>query len=215
MIFSLINLIFITPIIKLVIEILENHKDDELVLLWKSGNENAFSELYKRYVLKLMAIAVNKTPSRDDAEELVQNSFLKFYQHKNSLEDKTSVFAFLYVILKNQILNYYRKQAVHQKYEAYISVNGKAEDNSLIERIETQDLEKQIEKAIDLLPEKCKKVFLLSRKKNLSNKEISKVLNISENTVEQHMRKALGRLRLSLRHFLYLSFIVSLWKDIF
>ncbi len=182
-------------------------------MLWKGDNETAFSELYKRHVLKLMAVALQKTPSRDDAEELVQNSFLKFYQHKEEIKAETAVFPYLYVVLKNQILNYHRKQLIHQKYETYIlAKEALNNNNSLVTDIETKELERQIELAIDLLPDKCKNVFLLSRKKNLTNKQIANTLNISENTVEQHIRKALGRLRISLKHYLSVFYIICFFK---
>lgn len=209
MIINIIKLIFIKPK-KPVIEILDKHRDEELISLWKGGNELAFAVLYRRHVLKLMSIAVTKTHSRDDAEELVQNSFLKFYQHKNAIESNTSVFAYLYVVLKNQILNYHRNELVRQKHEEYVFANRSETENSSTETIETKELEKQIEDAIDLLPEKCRKVFVLSRKEHLSNKEIASTLNISENTVEQHMRKALGRLRISLKHYLTIGVLAHL-----
>ncbi|HET8829157.1 MAG TPA: RNA polymerase sigma-70 factor [Pelobium sp.] len=184
------------------IENLANHTESELIALWKKGDDAGFTEIYKRYSIKLISLAINKTQNRDDAEELVQNSFLKFYQHKDAVETNTSLFAFLYVILKNQILNYHRRQLVHQKYEAYVAKFHPQDDNHLQATIESKDLERLIEKEIEKLPDKCRNAFLLSRRKNLSNKEIAAELNISENTVEQHMRKALGRLRVSLKDYI-------------
>jgi len=157
-------------------------------------------------------MALSKTNDRDIAEELVQDSFVKFYQHKQSLAVDTSVMAYLYVILKNRILNHYRKQLVQQKYEHYLFHNQSSQDNSLEESIETRELEKQLNDEIAKLPEKCKAVFLLSRKENFSNKKIAQELNISENTVEQHMRKALGRLRGSLGQYLELAIVLYLLK---
>jgi RNA polymerase sigma-70 factor (family 1) len=171
-------------------------------LLWKSGKDDAFSILYDRYVLKLLSIAINKTKDREDAEELVQNCFFKFYERKREIEANTVVFAYLYVVLKNQILNYHRSLLVRQKYERYALANLNEVDNSLIENLESQEFERELANAIDLLPAKCQKVFLLSRECHFTNKEIATTLSISENTVEQHMRKALGRLRSSLKQYL-------------
>jgi RNA polymerase sigma-70 factor (family 1) len=160
-----------------------------------------------------MSIAINKTNNRSDSEELVQNSFFKFYEQKKSFNSDNSVFAYLYVILKNQILNHYRKQLVHQKYEIHVAKNFSFQEESLTLEIETRELEKQIYAEVEKLPEKCKKVFLLSRKENLTNKEIAERLNISENTVEQHMRKALGRLRNSLANYMELALVIGLLSD--
>ncbi|ETZ19213.1 RNA polymerase sigma factor [Pedobacter sp. V48] len=171
-------------------------------MLWKSGSDDAFSALYTKYALKLLSVAVKKTNNRDDAQELVQNSFLKLYQRKENIEANTPVFPYLYVVLKNQVLNYHRSLLVRQKYETYVFANFVEDDNSLVENLESKNLEKDLENAVEQLPEKCQQVFIMSRKNNLSNKEIASALNISENTVEQHMRRALGKLRVSLKEYL-------------
>jgi RNA polymerase sigma-70 factor (ECF subfamily) len=182
--------------------------DDELIALWQNGNELAFGALYQRHVVKLIAIAMNKVHDRDSAQELVQDAFVKLYKHKDVLAPDTSIRAYLYVILKNLILNHYRKQLIQHKYESYAIHQQSFQDNSTMEGIESRELEKRLHAEIEKLPEKCKAVFLLSRKENLSNKEIATTLNISENTVEQHMRKALSRLRGSLGHYMELAFVL-------
>jgi RNA polymerase sigma-70 factor (ECF subfamily) len=135
---------------------------------------------------------------------------LKFYQHKDKLLQINSVFAYLYIILKNQILNYHRSNLIKNKYEQfYTNTNENIIDTSLNGLLELKDLEKQIEISINQLPEKCRQVFLLKRKENFSNKQIAEALNISENTVEQHMRKALSRLRISLGDYFLLIFVIQ------
>lgn len=183
-----------------------------MILLWQDNNEAAFTELYNRYVLKLLNIALHKTHSQDDAQELVQNTFLKFYQNKVAINPESPVFSYLYVVLKNQIITYHRSNLVRQKYQEYILATHSISNNTVETDLETKELEKEIEQAINLLPQKCKEVFILSRKKHLSNKEIASTLNISENTVEQHMRKALGRLRVSLKQHLVTGCIICILR---
>lgn len=155
-----------------------------------------------------MRLAISKTNNREIAEELVQNSFVKLYEHKKSIETSTSIRAYLYVILKNQVLNHYRNQLVRNKYEMHISKQTQVDDYSVIEQIESKELEIHINKEIDQLPLKCREVFILSRKEFLSNKEIAAKLNISENTVEQHIRKAISKLRSSLGKVIELSVVL-------
>jgi len=159
----------------------------------------AFSEIYRRHALKLMAKAVAKSTCREDAEELVQNSFLKLYQKKASIVADQPIFGYLFMVFKNETLNQYRNKLVRDKYETFVKDNSTELDQSLTEDLESKDLLAQLDLEIEKLPTKCKNVFLLSRREHLSNKEIANVLNISVNTVEQHMRKALGKLRLSVR----------------
>lgn len=165
---------------------------------WKNGNEQAFSILYKTYVMQLMRLAVSKTNDNAIAEDLVQNTFVKLYEHKKSVDANTSIQAYLYVILKNQILNHYRSHLVRNTYEIHISKKAHDPEYSVIDHLESKELESLVDKEIDKLPIKCREVFILSRKKFLSNKEIAAQLNISENTVEQHIRKAISKLRMSL-----------------
>lgn len=151
-----------------------------------------------------MAKAVAKSTCREDAEELVQNSFLKLYQKKASIKEDQPIFGYLFTVLKNEALNQYRNKLVREKYETFVKNNGTELVQSLVEELESKDLSAQLDLEIEKLPKKCKSVFLLSRKENLSNKEIAEALNISVNTVEQHMRKALGKLRLSIRDLIVL-----------
>lgn len=154
-----------------------------------------------------MRLAVSKTNDKELAEELVQNSFLKLYEHKKAIEPNTSIKAYLYVILKNQILNHYRAQTVRDKYEAHLTNQPRFEDHSIIEKIESQELEVLINEAIERLPTKCREVFILSRKQFLTNKEVAERLGISENTVEQHIRKAISKIRSSIGHVVELALL--------
>lgn len=153
---------------------------------------------------------MQKTGNRDIAQELVQDTFMKLHQYKDGVLEITSLRAYLYVILKNKILNHHRKELGYKKYLSYISNYANHPDNSTIARIETRELEKQLNLEIENLPTQCQKVFKLSRKEYLSNKEIAIELGISENTVEQHMRKALRNLRRSIGSLMEIAAIVYL-----
>jgi len=147
--------------------------------------------------LQLLAIAMDKTRDRQVAEELVQDTFLSFYKSSISLEKLSTVMAFLYVILKNKILDWHRKNSQQRKFADYFMKYFADADDSTRALIETRELEQLLQTEIEKLPEQCRKVFTLRRKDFLSNKEIALRMDISENTVEQHMRKALRLLRIS------------------
>lgn len=169
--------------------------DIELLLCWKQGDAKAFETLYKRYAVKLLTIAMQKTGDRELSEELVQDVFLIMFNKKVYLNEISSVFAFLYTILKNLILDKYRHDLILIKHENHLSMVFAEADHSTERQIETRELEKMLKYEIAKLPFQCQNVFKLSRNEFLSNKEIALRLNISENTVEQHMRKALKILR--------------------
>lgn len=178
-----------------------SHIDTELLTLWQQGDEQAFEAIYKKYATKLLTVAMQKLRDREMAEELVQDAFMTFYKNKGNLGKVTSIMAFLYVVLKNKIMDKYRHDFVHKKYEDHLFNYYTEEDNSTQEFIQTRELEKLLNDEIEKLSEQCRNVFTLSRKQHLTNKEIALSLQISENTVEQHMRKALRILRGSLLHY--------------
>jgi RNA polymerase sigma-70 factor (ECF subfamily) len=74
--------------------------------------------------------------------------------------------------------------------------------------IHYQDLEKSVDKELEELPRRCKEIFTLSRREQLSNDEIATRLDISKRTVENQLTHALRHLRLSMRHFLIIMFVV-------
>jgi RNA polymerase sigma-70 factor (family 1) len=166
--------------------------------------------LYLQHSVQLLAVAMNKTGDRDAAQELVQDTFINLYQHKNSLAENTSIRAYLYVILKNKIINHYRLATVHQKYADYVAYHQPAASVSPLALVETRELEKLLKDEIEKLPPQCRMVFKLSREKYLSDKEIAVELDISVNTVEQHKRKALRLLRGALSGYLEIAAFIYL-----
>jgi len=175
----------------------ESLTDVQLIQLWQDGSADAFESLYRRYSLKLLAIALDKTRDRELAEELVQDTFISFYNSKVSVAKMTTPMAFLYIILKNKILNLHRRNLVHQRYQNLLKHSFNEAEEHTQSLIETRELEKLLRTEIEKLPEQCRRVFQLRRAQLLSNKEVAEQLSISENTVEQHMRKALRLLRIA------------------
>lgn len=159
----------------------------------------------------MLAIALDKTRDKELAEELVQDTFISFYHSKISVVKMTSPMAFLYIILKNKILTLHRRNMVHQRYQNVLKHSFNEAEEHTQSLIETREIEKLLYTEIEKLPEQCRKVFQLRRNKSLSNKQVAEHLSISENTVEQHMRKALRLLRIAfVKHdFLILSFILG------
>jgi len=169
--------------------------DAELILLWQNGEDHAFEVLYKRHAVRLLATALNKTQSREISEEIIQETFLTLFTRKKTANQIANLSAFLYTTVKHKIIDHYRREKLLKKYEEHSFYVFNETDNSTLQAIETRELEQQLAFQVEKLPFKCRNVFTLSRSRHLSNKEIAAELAISENTVEQHMRKALRLLR--------------------
>ncbi|SDT68183.1 RNA polymerase sigma-70 factor, ECF subfamily [Mucilaginibacter mallensis] len=186
--------------------------DQELLSSWQNGSDLAFEQIYKRQAPVLLDHAMRKTNDRAVSEELVQDTFIAFYKLRLKSSFIKSLPAYLYTILKNKVLDHYRHQSIFLKYEEHLVKKLDMESYFEESAVEYKELETYIYKNINNLPRQCQKVFKLSREEQLSNKEIARQLNISENTVEQHMRKALRLLRVSLTAFARFVVFILLFK---
>lgn len=151
--------------------------------------------MYKRYAVMLLKKAYEKTGEKETAREFVQEVFLELLERKDRLDIHTSFKAYIFTALRNRVLNYLHRQAIHHRYEVFQETRPPANGNDVESYLQHKELEHRMADAIQQLPEKCRQVFLLSRSEELSNKEIAERSGISVNTVEQHMRKALRLLR--------------------
>jgi RNA polymerase sigma-70 factor (family 1) len=175
---------------------LHQHTDHALVLLWQEGEEAAFDTLYKRYFVPILELLVRKTGSPEVARELAQETFLSVYLAKERIQLVDNLKAYIFTIARNKVFSFYRHELVKQKFEQKLLKEGPAlAGNNITDWIDSRELQRLIQQTVNEMPPKCRQVFKLSREQRLSQKDIAKHLNISENTVEQHIRKALFILR--------------------
>lgn len=152
--------------------------------------------MYYRYVEELLKFAVQKTNNQEDSKELVQNTFISLFNNKETANQIQSIPSFLYTVLKNRIFDQYRHELIRGKFQDHAVYTHQFKiKNDISDYIENKELALQLEKEVNNLPSQCRNVFKMRRELELSNKEIASNLQISENTVEQHMRKALRILK--------------------
>lgn len=172
--------------------------DIDLFSLVKKDDNKAFEELYNRHWCALVESASKRLQIRQKAEDIVQNIFVDLYQRRYSIELTFSLKSYLTRALKFKILNEYRSSSIRSSYSESLFLNAHCK-NDFSNEMEAKELNQSIERTLRQLPEKCQNVFVLSRKENLSNKDIATGLNISVSTVEKHISKALKSLRTNLR----------------
>jgi RNA polymerase sigma-70 factor (family 1) len=170
--------------------------------LWQKGNEAAFDILYKRYVLELIKLIYRKIGSEENAKEITQDTFLSIHLQKDKLQNIENFKAYLFSIAKHKIFNYYRHELVKRKYQLS-RLNSETEPltDDVNAMLEKKQLIQIVNQQIENLPPRCREVFKLSRQGNLSYKSIAEKLNISENTVDQHIQKALRILRSAIKNY--------------
>ena len=176
--------------------------DSELLnMLINEDDKSAFSELYNRYWDKLFGAAYKRLRDVEAAEEIVQDIFTNLWLRRGELNIKSELPVYLFSAVKYRVINYVHKQAVKKAFEVKGAIVYSELDNSTEETVIANDLRGRIEKHVNLLPDKCREVYQLSRDQYQSNKDIARQLSISEKTVENQITKALKRLRTSLNSF--------------
>lgn len=140
----------------------------------------------------------------DESKNIVHEVFIAVWEKFETLPGDTNFRSYLYTAVRNRCLNYIRDR---KKQVAFESVSEEIEADEE-QAIEVAELEKEIEMAINTLPEKCRIVFEMSRYEELKYAEIALKMNISVKTVEAHMSKALSLLRKALVNFLSLILFI-------
>lgn len=174
--------------------------DEQLFAQVKLGDEAAFQHIYQKYVAKLYASAYNLIRDQVACEEIVQELFIQLWIKRNDLQIE-NLNAYLYTATRNRVLMGLRTKKIELDNAALEFLESHYSADGLIRE---KQLNQEIDEAIQELPEKCREVFILSRKQHLSNREIAELMNISVKTVENQITKAIHKLRGSLKHYIWI-----------
>jgi RNA polymerase sigma-70 factor, ECF subfamily len=183
--------------------------DNKLLLKLKEGNEKSYQLIFDDFYSLLTAFAYKYLRDLDQAKEVVQNVFVKFYEKRKSIEITTSFKSYLYKMVYNDCLALKRKQSVIDlAYSNYASEH--LDDADYTQLIEQTEEEYKLHQLIERLPDKCKEIFKLSRFEERKNPEIAQMLNLSIRTVETQISKALKFLRANYKSILRCMFILTI-----
>ncbi len=160
----------------------------------RNGEENAYAALYEVYYESLVRYCHNLTQDLALAEDIVQNVFVKIWSNRKNLVITTSLKSYLY----RSVFNDFSKEYHRKKRKEKALLEFKAQVLNQMVEMDRELLEKKIrllDAAIEQLPKKCKRVFLLSKKQGYKYREIATQLDISEKAVEKHISRAIKRLK--------------------
>jgi RNA polymerase sigma-70 factor (family 1) len=166
----------------------------------RSGNQQAFEKVFRQLYAPLCHYAHNLLHNKDEAEDLVQNTFVHFWEKRQEITVIGSLKAYLYKAVYNHSLNKIKHWGIRQEHQSY--VQHSYTEASLDHTLAATELQAGINKALSKLPEQCAKVFGMSRFDELKYQEIADILGISVKTVENQMGKALKIMRAELAEYL-------------
>lgn len=169
--------------------------DVEIIQSILSGNTDRFRVLVEKYQSMVFRTAIGFIHSKEDAEDLTQEIFLKAFQSLDSFMGHSEFSTWLYRITVNLSLNAVDRRKIarffdytDEKHQAVINMqNSEATpEQAMIDK----ERDKQVRNAIDQLSRKQKTAFILSRYEELPQKEIAAIMQTTEGAVEQHLQRA-------------------------
>ncbi len=167
----------------------KNQETQLLIRQLNQGNERSFDTLYKHFAPRMFSFALSLSKNRAEAEDVVQEVFLKVWNKKGEISLSGSFESYLFTICKNTILNNIRKTAYHTAFLEYKRAYP-ASIPDLDEELNGKELEELYHKAVNALSPRKKEIFVLSQKQALSYAEIAQRLGISIKTVRNQMNAA-------------------------
>lgn len=175
------------------------------------NDETAFRQFYTDNMFRLFQFAFTFIQNREQAEEIVNDVFLRLWQNRSRIDQIENISVYLYVAVKNTAANYQRQVnrrnpgGLEVAHHFYLSPDP---EQLLI----TDELRKKIAAAIDGLPARCKLIFKLVKEDGLSAAEVAAILDISYKTVTTQLTIALKKLEEALRPSLPENFSASFKK---
>jgi RNA polymerase sigma-70 factor (ECF subfamily) len=176
---------------------IETGTDQHLVKLLQKGNVAAFDSLFEVYSPKLFGFALKYLKNETDAEELVQEVFIKVWENHPLLKSELSFKSFLFTIALNHIRKHFNKKATSLRYLESLRNDPEFSDQVTSDDYETTLI--KIYKIIDQMPERRREIFLKSKLEGKSSKEVAAELNISPGTVDNQVSEALRFTRSQLK----------------
>ncbi|MEN8249730.1 MAG: RNA polymerase sigma-70 factor [Bacteroidota bacterium] len=179
-----------------------------LIKAFKEGNQQAFEKLFEQYHKKLYAFLFRLLNSKEDAEELVQETFIKIWEKREDFIEGCSFQSFLFKIAKNAFLNLNRKKVNRKVFEDRLNFLNEIPQGSTDDYIIFKETTEIINTVIGGLPPKRKEIFLLRRIDGFSRQEIADKLGISVITVDSQLLKANKYLKEELMKYSLLMIIL-------
>ena len=168
------------------------------------GNGRAFEKVFKMYYPPLTGYAFNILKNEEQAREVVQETFVKFWERRQDIAIEQSLKAYLFRAVFNRCMNIKKHDAVKATYQSAADVSETTPESGVL----SWELQEQLNKALSHLPEKCRVIFEMAKLEGKKYAEIAEELNISVKTVENQMGKALQIMRLQLKDFLVIMIIL-------
>ncbi len=182
----------------------------ELILLIQKNDKIAFYNLYERYCKRLYGFVLRYIKQKEDAEEILQEVFVKIWESRRKIDANSSFESFLFTVAYNTTISMLRKKINETKYIKHLKSSQQVITTpDLMNEIDFNELNDRLQLLLNQLTPRQKEIFQLSRDEGLTNDEIAKKLNLSVNTVKKHISNTLAFLKYKIGTSLTYSLILA------
>jgi len=186
--------------------------DESLVKRFASGDMKAFDSIYSAFDQKLQKFVLTLIKTLPDAEDIVQEVFVKVWENRENLKNYSSFDSYLFSIAYNTTISLLRTRVKENKYVEFVkSVQIEVDEFDFVEEFNSDEMNERINLLIEKMPPRQREVFKMKYFESCSYKEIAETMGISINTVENQIVKShkflkenLGKTYLSILFFIHL-----------
>lgn len=171
--------------------------EKQLILALKESSQQALDAIYRLYAPRLFSFCLRYTKHREDAEEIVQDVFVKLWLIRHSIRQEERLTSLLFIMAHRQLINAYRTRVNSELYTDYIALLEHVEEKQVCE-LEYHEFVMQVKRQIAKLPPTQRHIVELSRWEGYSHAEIAEKLQLSEQTIRNQLSMALKTLRINL-----------------
>jgi RNA polymerase sigma-70 factor (ECF subfamily) len=168
----------------------EDISDTDLVHHVRNGEKGAYQILFERYAPKIYSFAFSYLKNKADAEELVQDVFLKIWEKRETLDVSRNIKSFIFKIAVNTIYDFIRHKNIESVFKDFARENYEFHSNNTWDTVVFKEMQATLNQLVVKMPEQRKKIFQLSKIKGFTNDEIANKLGISKRTVENQLYRA-------------------------
>ena len=183
--------------------------DCDLIVRLKKDDLKSYEALFNRYYPLFLTFAEGLVKERPAAEDIVQEVFMQLWLHRDRLDEHRSLYNLLFAKSKHLIYDHFRRkynlETLRQPLSTY---DAACEEEGPDSGLDTEQLRQTISQTVAAMPPQRQMVFALSRRENPTRQEIAQRLGLSVRTVDKHLELALREIRLHLRDFQWLLFLL-------
>jgi RNA polymerase sigma-70 factor, ECF subfamily len=171
------------------------NRDNEIIRRIGEGDVDQFESLFRSSYVSLVRYAKTLIKDHDTAEEIVQDLFFRLWQNKENLKIESSLNGYLFRSVHNKCLHYIEHNRVVERHAEKMAASLAESPENPSEILHYKELQARVARILERLPDRCGKIFSMSRFEGLKYSEIAEKLSVSVKTVESNMGRALKEFR--------------------